>query len=281
MTERRYRFGGIGVTLKAPADIGEKLALAPFGVSDPAEDILIDCNFSERFITPETQPLLNEPYRTVWMEGDTEIGVLRYQKANEPWPCCMWNRQKKKISMLWRPEFRDKLSAWQIIEAVDLFHLLLMEGAVVLHGSYILYEGKGIVFSAPSGIGKSTQAALWKQVCGAEIVNGDRCLLRMDADGRPWVHGICYSGTSHICKNMSAPLQALVLLGQAQENRIRIAKGLEAFCFLMPQCAYRIWDKWDVTNVTEILSNVLSTVPVFLLNCRPDKSAVETLEKML
>lgn len=281
MAERRYRFGGVGVTLSAPADISEKPALAPFGVSAPAEDILIACDFSEEFATPETPPLLDEPYRTVWVAENRESGVLRYQKSDAPWPCCMWNRQNQKISMLWKPEFRDKLSAWQIMEAVDLFHLLLMEGGVVLHGSYILYHGMGIVFSAPSGTGKSTQAALWERFRGAEILNGDRCLLRMDEDGNPWVHGICYSGTSRICKNVSAPLHALVLLGQSPENRIRIAKGLEAFRFLMPQCAYRVWDKWDVTNVTKILSDVLSAVPVFLLECRPDESAVETLEKML
>ena len=281
MAERHYRFGGVGVTLNAPSDISEKPTLTPFGVSAPAESILIACDFSEQFAMSETPPLLDEPYRTIWVTENRESGVLRYQKFDAPWPCCMWNRQNKKISMLWKPEFRDKLSAWQIIEAIDLFHLLLMEGGVVLHGSYILYCGMGIVFSAPSGTGKSTQAALWERFRGAEIVNGDRCLLRMDEDGNPWVHGICYSGTSRICKNVSAPLHALVLLGQSPENRIRIAKGLEAFRFLMPQCAYRVWDKWDVTNVTKILSNVLSAVPVFLLECRPDESAVETLERML
>lgn len=280
MTERRYKFGGIGVTLRAPVEMSEKKCLSVFAWPIPARGFLINCGFSDCFVTPKMRPILDEPYRTVWAEERGETGVLRYQKNDEPWPCCLWTRQGKHISMWWKPEFMEKLSAWQIIEATELFHLVLLEGGVVLHGSYVVYKGKGIVFSAPSGTGKSTQAALWEQFRGAEIINGDRCLLYPEQGGVS-VHGICYSGTSHICKNVSVPLQALVLLGQAPENQIRVAGGIEAFRFLMAQCAYRTWDKQDVTNVMNILTGVLSAVPVFRLDCRPDESAVEILEKML
>ena len=231
-------------------------------------------HLSPKFILPD------EPYCTVWRQEETETRLLRYQKESEPWPYCMWKRQGKEISMVWKPEFTDKLSAWQILDGLDLFHLLLMQGALVLHGAYIVHDGGGIVFSAPSGTGKSTQAALWEQFRGAEVVNGDRCLLRPTAAGVA-VHGICYSGTSQISKNISAPLKALVLLGQSPQNHIRTVRGLEAFRFLLGQCAYRTWDKWDVANVTEILSRVLTEVPAFRLDCRPDESAVETLENLL
>lgn len=277
--KRGYSFGGVGVTLHAPVEMSEKAELSLFSAVPP-DGFRVECTFSPEFILPDIPPLRDEPYCTVWRQEETETRLLRYQKESEPWPYCMWKRQGKEISMVWKPEFTDKLSAWQILDGLDLFHLLLMQGALVLHGAYIVHDGGGIVFSAPSGTGKSTQAALWEQFRGAEVVNGDRCLLRPTAAGVD-VHGICYSGTSQISKNISAPLKALVLLGQSPQNHIRTVRGLEAFRFLLGQCAYRTWDKWDVANVTEILSRVLTEVPAFRLDCRPDESAVETLERLL
>lgn len=280
--ERGYMFGGVGVTLRASADMSEKAELAPFA-APPVDGFTVSCDFSEDLACPDQPPLYTAPYETLWRwEPGMEAGLHRCQRDRQgpPWPYCLWRRRGKEIFMTWRPEYRDTLSAFQILERVDLFHLLLLEGGLVLHGSYIVHNGAGIVFSAPCGTGKSTQAALWEKLRGAEVVNGDRCLLRPTAAGVT-VHGICYSGTSHISKNVSAPLKALVLLGQAPENRIRPVRGLEAFRFLLGQCAYRTWDKWDVAGVTEILSRVLSGVPVFRLDCRPDEGAVETLENLL
>ncbi|WP_370839368.1 hypothetical protein [Intestinibacter bartlettii] len=38
----------------------------------------------------------------------------------------------------------------------------------------LIGKDKGILFSAPSGTGKSTQADLWEKYENAEIINGDR-----------------------------------------------------------------------------------------------------------
>ena len=75
--------------------------------------------------------------------------------------------------MLWKPEFQSTLSAWQMLQALELFHLLLLEGGAVLHASYILVRGRAILFSGPSGVGKSTQANLWAQYRSAEVINGE------------------------------------------------------------------------------------------------------------
>ena len=45
------------------------------------------------------------------------------------------------------------------------------------------YKGKAIAFSGPSGVGKSTQAEIWKQCFQADILNGDRALLRKADQG--------------------------------------------------------------------------------------------------
>lgn len=280
--ERCYSFGGIPVFLSAPAALPERAELTEFAHPIQKNGIQIYCAASAEFTIPGDMPLRKGDYDTLWRQTrETETGLNCYQRnSGEAWPYCLWTRQGNKVSVLWKPEVETQLSVWKILDDIELFHLLLTRGAAVLHGSYIVYKGQGIVFSAPSGTGKSTQAALWEQFRGAEVVNGDRCLLRAASSG-VFVHGICYSGTSGICKNISVPLKALVLLEQAPENKIRQVKGLEAFRFLMPQCAYRTWDKWDVADITEVLAHILSAVPVFRLQCRPDVNAVETLEKVL
>ena len=47
--------------------------------------------------------------------------------------------------------------------------ILLKYNGIILHSSFINFENKAILFSAPSGTGKSTQADLWKKYKNAEI----------------------------------------------------------------------------------------------------------------
>ena len=47
----------------------------------------------------------------------------------------------------------------------------------VLHSSYIVYHDQAILFTAPSGVGKSTQASLWQKYRNIKIINGDRTLI--------------------------------------------------------------------------------------------------------
>lgn len=115
---------------------------------------------------------------------------------------------------------------------------------------------------------------------GAEIVNGDRALLRA-REGCFQAHGICFSGTSGICGNRSAPLSALVVLGQAERSTCRRLGGKEAFRALLPQCAYRTWNPQDVAAATDTLSRLIGETPVLRLDCLPDESAVKALEECL
>lgn len=55
---------------------------------------------------------------------------------------------------------------------------MMRRDALVLHCAYMQREGKAILFSAPSGTGKTTQATLWEKHCGTRVVNGDKALIR-------------------------------------------------------------------------------------------------------
>ena len=138
-------------------------------------------------------------------------------------------------------------------------------------------KGKLVVISGPSGIGKSTQAALWQRYAGAEIVNGDRALVRPDTGT---VSGVFYAGTSGISRNVTAPLQAVALLEQGSENRITALRPQEAFARLLSQCAYYQRDAASAARMTELAALLVTNVPVRQLTCRADGDAVRTLEEL-
>ena len=175
--------------------------------------------------------------------------------------------------------YRDTLSARVILESAGLFDLLADFGMLILHSAYIVtQEGEGILFSGPSGAGKSTQAELWRQYAGAQVINGDRSLIR-PADGT--AHGILYSGTSGICRNVSAPLRAIVLPVQGTENRVYPLRPQETFARLLNQCAYYPWAADSASRMTELVAQLMNTVPVYGMECRKEESAVRVLEIQL
>lgn len=175
--------------------------------------------------------------------------------------------------------YAENLRTQLLLEGVDLFDILAERGMLVLHSSYVLHaEGDAILFSGASGIGKSTQAELWREFAAARVINGDRSLVDVD---RGMAHGIFYSGTSGICENHSAPIRAIVLPEQRAENRVFVPAHREAFMLLLNQCSYYPWDAESAALMTELVARLIGRVPVYRLDCRKDEGAVRALENEL
>ena len=174
--------------------------------------------------------------------------------------------------------YGDRLVASQFM---GLERILLLNSGFFLHASLIKYQKKGIAFTAPSGIGKSTQAELWERYRGAEIINGDRAGIRLFTDGSVMAYGSPVSGSSGIVKNKEVCLDAIVVLRQAHENRVRRMKPAEAFRAVYSETLMNTWDAWYMDNMMALLIDVTSRIPAFLLECRPDEEAVQVLEQKL
>ena len=167
----------------------------------------------------------------------------------------------------------------QLYEEFALPHILLLKERLVLHASYICYADRAILFTAPSGTGKSTQAELWRLHRGAEILNGDRAVIGL-REGVPYAFGFPMSGSSDYCVNRSLPLCAVVHLSQGPENVIRRLKGREALRVLLNGTYSDPKHPEDFIRNMNTAISLLDT-PVFTLSCRPDVGAVEALEEAL
>lgn len=152
----------------------------------------------------------------------------------------------------------------------------------LLHASFINVDGGAVLFSAPSGTGKSTQAALWQRFRGSDIINGDKALLRRtEQDGRWYAFGSPWAGSSAIHRSEKLPLRAVVLLRQAPQNSIEAVEPFTAFKQLFSQSSAPLFDPELLAKSTELLEHLANNVPILLLKCRPDEEAVKILENAL
>lgn len=149
---------------------------------------------------------------------------------------------------------------------------------IQFHSSLIDYQGNGLMFLGPSGIGKTTQAELWNQYRDALIINGDVVFVQETPDaflgwGTPWY------GSSPYCENTSVPVKALIVLKQAPENSIRELTGFEKVTAVSNNVFYPRWLEGGMKLCLETLNHLLSALPVYELSCRPDEEAVRLTEE--
>ena len=163
---------------------------------------------------------------------------------------------------------------------VGFYSYASLRETLLLHASAIRYQERAVVFTAASGVGKTTQAELWHQYRDCAILNGDKIFLQKESDrlvawGSPW------KGSSPYAENAGAELAAIIVLEQGEENQIRKLSGMEMFRNLLPHIFFPNWDPRCERGVLDLLDEVLGRVEVYLLCCRPDEDAVALVEKTL
>lgn len=167
-----------------------------------------------------------------------------------------------------------------IINAMSLEYILNINNAFMLHSSFIKHKNKAILFSAPSGTGKSTQADLWDKYENAEIINGDRAGIRKIGD--EWTaYGLPFAGSSHIFKNKKAPISHIIILRQGKENKLKRLSPREAFIKIYSETTIHTWDKEFQNNIVNMITDLVQNIPVYQYECLPDKSAVEFLKQKI
>ncbi len=148
---------------------------------------------------------------------------------------------------------------------------------VLIHASCIDLDGEGVIFTGFSGVGKTTQAKLWQDCRGADIINGDKVFVR-EIDGSFYGCGLPWKGSSEYCLNKKTKLKAIIVLRRSKENKITKLNTLSAIEYFMPHIFIPHWDEKCTDNACSIFEKILEKVPVFLLECRPDEDAVTLVE---
>ncbi|XCN73966.1 MAG: hypothetical protein Q3M24_04200 [Candidatus Electrothrix aestuarii] len=170
---------------------------------------------------------------------------------------------------------RDELAFNQFL----LKHTVLNNQGIIIHAAGGKIQGKGIVFAAPSGTGKSTLGQLLLQDPHIRLFSEERLILRLQ-EKRWHVWGTPWRGEGDIASNNSAPLDALVFLRQSLETKIcqlEPAIGLKSLL----QTASIPWygQEWADKGIS-ICETLAQDVAMYELAFRPDESAVYAVERL-
>ncbi len=146
---------------------------------------------------------------------------------------------------------------------------------VKLHASVIEHQGKAILFLGSSGTGKSTHTRLWQEhIPGSRLLNDDEPVVRIMEDGSVRVFGSPWSGSTPCYRSISAEAVAFVRLYQHPENRLSEIKGITAFTALFQSAAILRSDGQHREQLFANVTEMSDRVPVYRLDCRPDREAV-------
>jgi len=132
--------------------------------------------------------------------------------------------------------------------------LLADRGGIILHGSGLIFKGKGYLFVGHSDAGKTTLVKIFHH--HAKILNDDRMIVRKE-HGSYYLYGTPWHGDLSLVAPDRVLLKAILFLNQAQENKVEKAEGLEAFkklygCTIKPLVTKR-WAK-NALDICQALS---------------------------
>ncbi|MBE6192918.1 MAG: hypothetical protein E7139_03170 [Rikenellaceae bacterium] len=178
-------------------------------------------------------------------------------------------------------------SNYALFESVDAsllrFGLWLMFGlcivplgAIAIHSSVLVKDGGAVLCLGESGTGKSTHTRLWREhIEGTTLLNDDSPIIRL-VDGVPTAFGSPWSGKTPCYRNLSFPIRGFIRLSQAPYNKIHRLPVLNAIGALLPSCPPAFaYDDALQDSICDTLSDMISRVPVFHLECLPDAAAAE------
>ena len=148
-------------------------------------------------------------------------------------------------------------------------------GTFLIHGSCVSVDGKGYLFIARSGVGKSTHSKNWMDLFDgrAVMVNDDKPLVHADENGVT-IYGTPYNGKHRLGSNISVPLKALCILTRDETNHIEKITKQQAYATLLQQ-TYRPADPLQLTKTMSLLDRLSDRVKLYLLGCNMDIEAAK------
>ena len=146
-------------------------------------------------------------------------------------------------------------------------------GVMLVHSSALVYDGGAYLFSADSGVGKSTHTRLWLKAFGnkVHIMNDDKPVVRL-YDDHAQAFGTPFDGGSGIALNENYPLKAIIFVERGEENSVRMPESKEIIQKLYFQTA-RMVNRETAEKMLLNFEKHLTLSKFYVLTCNMDISA--------
>lgn len=276
---RNFSICGKGIRIKAPFFPASSGNWEKFLVESAKSDITVECRITEKLPEINGEWLKREQsdycisdgtlYKRIYM-GTADGAVIR---------TALNDFSEKEITFA-EGSFKTLMDERYIWSTIGLAESLLYYDSLLMHASYIDADGEAILFTAPCGTGKSTQAELWRKLAGARVINGDKAGISY-IDGGFYACGVPFCGTSGICENKTLPLKAIVELGQSKQNTVTRLKGISGLQAVLGNTYIDMQTPGVPVRCVELINKLLSSVGIYHLDCTPDERAVEALKSAL
>ena len=189
--------------------------------------------------------------------GDPEIGITITTKDIDS----ERTEQRLRSPNLTISDYNLELIVLQrrIAEALLDYNILLF------HGAAISYKNESFIFTAKSGIGKSTHMLKWlSKLPSTKEINGDKPFILTGKP--PIVYGSPWGGKERIGINTKAPLKSIVLIIRSENNNIEKVKLPSIFPMLCQQII-RPQNEMKARQAIRLLASLGSSVSFYKFYC--------------
>ncbi|MCC8029586.1 MAG: hypothetical protein LIO75_07315 [Lachnospiraceae bacterium] len=173
------------------------------------------------------------------------------------------------------PDMRDEFLERDVIYSA-IASKLPHYNRVTLHGACISYKGKGYLFTAASGTGKSTHIGLWRQYIGTavDIVNGDKPIFHIE-NGSITAWDTPWCGKEGWNRKHSARMAAICFIRRTEDgkNRIRGVEPDEAISLMLRQM-FHPYEPEATGLMLDLFGRMIESLPLYLLECDISEDAV-------
>lgn len=151
----------------------------------------------------------------------------------------------------------------------------------LMHGVAIDVESKGIIFTAKSGVGKTTHTRLWQKHLGDKmiVVNGDKPLIRIK-DGKAYAYGTPWAGKEGMHKNTRVRVSKICFLERSETNECYPVEKKEVFEKLFSQ-VYIPTGAQKYLKTLDLVSALINAVDFYKIKCNMDLSAAKTAYEVM
>ncbi len=157
--------------------------------------------------------------------------------------------------------------------------LLARDNTFLFHCSAIAFDGEGVLFTAPSGTGKSTHTRLWREAFGERVtvINDDKPLLKVKSDGI-YVYGTPWCGKHGIETNTSVKVKAVAVIERSTENRLERLSFDEGYQVLFAQ-THRPSEPTGAVAALKFISLLAESVSMYKMKCNISVEAAQVAKK--
>ncbi len=165
-----------------------------------------------------------------------------------------------------KKDVQEKKASEEQLEVLAVYRSIaeeLLEHSIFLmHGSVVATNGRAYMFTAASGVGKTTRSMEWvRQIENSIVVNGDKPLLKIKekevyACGTPWC------GKEKLNTNICLPLSGIILLERAEKSSLQKIEFSSAFPRLLQQ-TYRPQNPLKMAKTLALLKNMEKKVSFY------------------